>query len=682
MTLSFTHSPAYLILIVLLAGGLTFLMYRQSSDLLPRAIRYLLSAFRFVILSLIGLLLLEPLINSLSKLSFPPIVAVVQDNSESLVVQQDSAFVRNEYPQLLKSFQASFEGEEYVLDGFAFDRELKRDLQADSLRFDQTGTNISSALKGVRDLYQNQNLGAIVLLTDGIATAGINPLYTVENLKTPVFTVLVGDTTTQKDIQIKEVLFNEIAYLENDMPIRVKLASTGFEQANIKVSILQGKKVLDAKSLRLGKDKNNGEVNFLIRPEEVGVQRYVISVSRLDGEITYRNNVRSIFVNVLETRVKIALFAGSPHPDLGALEQAFARDKSYEVNKFVLKQPGTFYRNPENENLEDFDLFILHNFPQSSRDQVMVEKITEVVKKEKKPVIFFVGTFTDLPTMAPLYDYMAITPKGISPKTQEVIANFSPEYERHSTFTFDEGWLQWANNAPPIYRNQSNWEAKSSAEVYATAKIKNIALDYPVLALQNQLGRKNMTFLGENFWRMRAHSFVEGNDFERFDAWLFNNIKWLIVSDDKRKFRVDPAKRIFSGGEPVSFKGQVYDDSYNPIQGVDIKLTLTSPDGKDNDYYLNETGQAQYFLELFNLEEGTYSYRAEGKKNEIKVGTDRGQFSIGRSNIEHFQLQANRDLMEQIALRTGGSFTYARDLPELADAIKALPGLKPVIDYK
>ncbi|MCB0855088.1 MAG: hypothetical protein KDD63_22860, partial [Bacteroidetes bacterium] len=250
---------------------------------------------------------------------------------------------------------------------------------------------------------------------------------------------------------------------------------------------------------------------------------------------------------------------------------------------------------------------------------------------------FFVGIFTDLRSMRSLFEYMAITPKNYTQKSEEVIVNFNKDYRNHSTYTFGENWIQWMNSSPPIYRNQSNWLEKSTAEVFATAKIKNIELDYPVYALQNYLGRKNMVFLGENFWRIRAHSYIETSDFEMFDGWLFNNIKWLMVSDDKRKFKVTPSKKIFSGSEPILFKGQAYDDSYNPVPGVEINLKITAPDGKQNDYYMNETGEAQYFMELFNLGEGTYSYEALGRKDEVRIGTDKGQFSIGKSNVEHFQ---------------------------------------------
>ncbi|MEO1450734.1 MAG: hypothetical protein AAFV07_14490, partial [Bacteroidota bacterium] len=592
------------------------------------------------------------------------------------------SFCTTRLSELLKSLGESFDPKAYALDLYAFENTLESDMQPDSLSFAGEGTNVGRALTDLRKRYQNQNLGAIVLVSDGIVTSGRNPLYGLEAIQQPVYTVLLGDTTPQRDVRIREVLFNEIAYLKNEMPIRVQVSSDGFDQANVQISLRGQGKTIASKPLRLTQGQPSGEVNFLVEPTETGLQQYEVRVTRLDQEVTYRNNVRRFYVNVLETRVKIALFAGAPHPDLGALKQTFARNEGYEVNEFILRSQGAFYDDPSRYNLEDFDLIILHNYPQSSRDQGMVDKLAQHIEKTKAPAMYFVGTTTDLTVMTPLYPFMSITPKGVNPRSEEVIIDFQPKYRQHSTYTFEDSWISWANASPPIYRNQSNWQGKETAEVFATARIKNIPLDYPVFALQNYLSRKNMVFLGENIWRMRAHSFIEQEDFELFDGWIINNIKWLMVADDKRKFRVTPAKKVFTGREKAVLSAQAYDDSYNPLAGVDIKLRLRGPSGDETDYFFTERGTGQYMLELSNLESGTYSYTAEGRRNDTRVGEDRGQFSVGRSSVEHFSLQADRELLQQIALRTGGEFLYARDLPQLADKLQSLDTLKPEIRYR
>jgi len=277
-------------------------------------------------------------------------------------------------------------------------------MNPDSLDFDRTGTNLSQALEEVEDLYQNQNLGAIIMLSDGISTEGKNPLFTVGGMKQPLYTVLVGDTTPQRDLLIKNALYNEIAYMNNEIPIRVKVRSNGFNQANVSVTLNGHGKKLGQETVRLTSSRPEEEVVFTFKPEEVGLQQYTIRISRKDCEITYLNNTRKVYINVLETQTKIALFAGSPHPDLVALKQAFERENSYDLQEFILRSPGDFYTNPADYPLEDFDLFILHNFPQSSRDDAIVKKILEQVKEAKKPVMYLVGAFTDLRAISPMYE--------------------------------------------------------------------------------------------------------------------------------------------------------------------------------------------------------------------------------------------------------------------------------------
>lgn len=675
-------STVVCVLISLGAAALSFFMYRKSSQLIPNGIAIPLGVFRYLVMLMVSLLLLEPKLETKEKVSAPPVVAVLHDNTESMVIHRDSQYVQATYPGQIKKFVSDLNTEQVSANFFGFGQQLEADIAPDSLRYLESGTNISGALQEAGKLYSNQNLGAIVLVSDGISTSGVNPLYTLDQFQIPVYTVLVGDTTPQKDVRVSEVLYNQIAYLDNETPVKVKIATEGYEAASLIVKIQGQGKVLGSQIVPITKDAPDTEVDFMVSPPRTGILQYTVSVSPLADEITTRNNYKSIFINVLETKVKIALFGGFPHPDIGALRNAFERDDRYEVTEFIHKSPADFYNDPERADWNDFDLFILHNFPFNQSDGKVLEQIKAQVKDNKTPLMSLVGKYTRIDLLQSyLGDYLGIVPGSQIATVEEAQLNFKEEYTEHSTFTFDDSWIRMMNNAPPIFRNQSEWKASGDTRVFATARIKGIALDYPVYGLQNHLGRKNMVFIGENLWRTRAHAFVEGGDLANFDQWIYNNIQWLIVKEDKRRFKVQPSKRLFAGQEPVLFRGEAYDESYNPLPGVDIKLKVQGPDGKENEYFLNETGNARYFLELSNLEEGTYQYTAEGTRNEAKIGSDRGEFSVGKSNIEHFRLTADRGLLEQIALRTGGKMVHARDLEQLAPEILGLNSLKPVVTF-
>jgi hypothetical protein len=673
-------STALVILFSMAAAAVSFFIYYQRDGLLPLSAAIPLGVFRYIVLLVAALMLLEPKLETHHRQLSPPVIAVLHDDSESILINRDSTYLRTEYPAKLKAFMDKLNGEEKVKTHFfAFSNDLGADGSPDSLRYRGMGTNISNALSGASKLFSNQNLGAVVLLTDGISTTGMNPIYTLDQFQQPVYTVLLGDTTPQKDIRIAEVLYNQIAYLDNETPIKVKVMSAGYDAATVKVNLVGGGKVLATQTVNLSKDNSIVDADFLVKPSQTGILQYTITVDPLPDELTTRNNVKAIFINVLETKVKIAIFGGYPHPDIGALRNALIRDQRYEVKEFIHKTAATFYVEPASVNLADFDLFILHNFPFSPSDGAILNQIKNEIDGRKAPVMVFVGQSTNLQVLKNgLGDKLGITPGTFQSNVEEAIILFKEEYKNHSTYTFDEGWIRMMNNSPPLYRNQSEWKAGGDTKVLATARIKGVALDYPIYGLQNHLERKNMVFVGENIWRMRAHAHVETASFDAFDTWIYNNIQWLIVREDKRRFKVAPSKQLFTGNEPVLFRGEVYDESYKPLSGVDIKLKLKYPDGKQDETYLKETGNARYFLELNNLEEGTYSYEAEGTKNNVRVGTDRGEFSIGRSNIEHLNLTADKGLLQQIALRTRGSFHTSRELDKLADEILALSSLKPV----
>lgn len=667
------------VVISMAAAAISFFIYHQKDSLLPSYASIALGTFRYLVLMLTALILLEPKLETKTKQLTPPVIAVLHDNSESIVINRDSSFIKGEYPAKLKSFIGKLNSDKVSTHFFAFGQDLGTETNPDSLRYDREGTNISLAMSTVAKRYSTENLAAVVLLTDGIPTAGLNPIYTLTDFQQPVFTVLLGDTTAQKDVRIMEVLYNQIAYLENETPIKVKLMATGYDAAELRVSISGGGKVLGTQNVSVSKERPSTEVDFTVKPSQTGIMQYSITVDPLPGELTTRNNSKAIFINVLETKVKVALFAGYPHPDVGALRACLERDDRYELQEFIHESPTKFYTDPSAFDFKDFDLFVLHNFPFSPADNEVLNKIKIEVDSRKAPLMVFIGQSTNLQTMKnSLGDRLGILPGTMIGTVEEAQINFKEEYKNHSTFTFDDSWIRLMNSAPPIYRNQSEWKAGGDTKVLATARIKNVALDYPIYGLQNHLERKNMVFIGENIWRVRAHSLVEAGSFEAFDNWIYNNIQWLIVREDKRRFKVQPSKQLFTGNEPVLFKGEVYDESYNPMPDVEIKLNLKYPDGKMDELFLNKSGNARYFLELNNLQEGTYSYEAEGEKNGVKVGTDRGQFSIGRSNIEHFNLTADKGLLEQIALRTRGSFNTSRDLDRLADEILKLNNLKPI----
>lgn len=681
-------APAWFILFCLVfAGGLTWLMYsKPKTAIKPPALRYGLIGLRFVTLFLAAFLLLKPLVSLITEERQPPIVAIALDDSQSMTAGADSGFVRNQLPENIRNLAEALAEEDVVVDFFRFGTEVN-DLDAiDSLGFSATGSHPAAVLRSLKDRFANQNLAATVLVSDGIATMGNNPIDLAEGFPAPVFTLLTGDTTERRDVLVETVLYNEISYVNTETPVEATIRGKGLEEAQkLRVDLLQGDAVLKSTTVNLVAGSNYiATAKFYLKLTQPGLQQFTVRVEGIEGESNAKNNSRLFYINVLESKVNIALLGGAPHPDIGALSRTFGASERYKLQKYIRKNENSFYENPSNINWQEIDLVILHNFPASVNDRPVVERLLKAIDDQDLPVVHLVGANTRLNISPDIMEYMVAVPEPYIDNATEAFLYFTPQYRDHASFRFENpaAFNGFIESAPPLLRNASEWRVKGEAVAYGKAKLKGIAMDYPMFVLGERQGAKNMVLTGEGIWRYRMHAYAEAEDFKYFDEWWGNLVQWLTARKDKRRFKVYPIKRLFEGDERVVFKGQVYDEAYNPLEGAEIKLEVTDPDGQQLEFFLRESSPGNYIVDLNVLEEGTYEYVAVGEKGTENLGTDRGQFSVGSSTIEFVELQANAPVMRQLAIRTGGGFFYAQNADGMEEDLLQLPTLRNLIQYR
>ena len=195
--------PAWFILLCIALGALYagVLYYRNSfikdPDSRQRNIMRGLAAFRFIAVTVIAILLLSPFIKTKSTETQKPVIVFLQDNTESV----KNSFARDDSAKYVTGVKDLLEtlGKKYDVKTYSFDDKLKDSL---SLSFKGKATNISDNLGDIFNLYGNQNVGGIILASDGIYNEGSSPLYTAGNSRFPIYTVALGDTTPQRDLRI------------------------------------------------------------------------------------------------------------------------------------------------------------------------------------------------------------------------------------------------------------------------------------------------------------------------------------------------------------------------------------------------------------------------------------------------------------------------------------------------
>lgn len=683
MSLSFGWSPWLLALCALAAAGLTYWTYRRTVPDVSTGRRAVLMGLRFSALFVVLFLLFEPIWRTLSEDERPPILAVLVDDSQSLSLttgtEGDSLDLSEAVRETVRTLPRDAVGGETRF--FAFDALVERlpdDVPADSLRFDGSRTDMAQALDVVRDELRDQNLGGVLLISDGQYNTGRNPLYRADRYPVPIYTVAVGDTTRRRDLQIRRVTTNDIAYVDTELPVQVGLRAQDFGGEQVVVALSRGGETVASTSLRLPEGTAEVPVDLTYTPQDVGFQQLVVSVTRLPGEVTYRNNSETFTVRALESKRRLLVLGAAPSPDFANVRQLLQQDSKLEVTTFVQKQRGTFYEGALPAEMEAFDVIVLVGYPGRLADADAMERLADAAEAGT-PLLFLLTRQTDLGHLRQHFvDVLPVAPARSRTTFAEASMVVTPRGEQHPILDASEDRRR-LNQLPPLFINESRWEASPDARVLATVDVRGVALDDPMLVVRQRTDTRSAALLGAGTWRWKNLP----EDLEALSGFwprLFSNlVQWLTTPDDDRRVRVEPVRDVFAGSETVEMTGQVYDESLNPVDDASVSVDVTAPDSATYPYTMDPVGNGRYVLEAGTLPEGTYQYTAVAERRGVPLGSDRGTFAVGALTLEFKETQANAALLRQIAQRSGGRFLSTADLSTLPDALSASERFQPTV---
>lgn len=647
-----------------IAAGVVYSMtlyYRDRTfkEQSPR-LNMILGLLRFLTVTLLSLLLLSPLLKSIITDIKKPVIVLAQDQSESIASGfkgVDSAQYRQAFRSLAESL-----GTEYEVHQYAFGEKVR---EGADFSYKDKVSNISALLKNTYDLYSNQNLGAVVLATDGIYNEGNNPLYTSSKLNVPVFTVALGDTTPKRDVFIKRAFHNNIAYLGDKFTVEVDVAARNCPgtTTTMTISKIDGDAVRPLQSFPIAINSNNffKTQSALLDAAQSGVQRYRISLTTIQGEVSTVNNVKDIFIEVLDARTKVLLLANSPHPDIAAFNEAISANKNYQVT--------VAYINDLKVNVANFDIAILHQLPSFTQG---AESVLKTLNDNRIPRLFVVGSQTDTRKLNTAQSTMIVLGDGRnSSDVQPIIApNFS-------LFTMDERLPKELPNFVPLTTPFGDFKEGGGTHTLLYQRIGKVDTKYPLLTFGEQNGIKSAVLAGEGIWKWRLFDFLQRQNHELSNELISKTIQYLSVKEDKRKFRVSTSKNVYKENEPATFDAELYNDSYQLINDPEANLSIKSAEGKEYNFTFNKYGKA-YHLEAGILPVGNYTYKGSVNHNGQQLSAT-GQFSVQPIQLELYENTADHAMLRQLSEKFGGSMVYPKDIARIAELIKSQAKIKPVM---
>lgn len=630
-------------LLCVLIGLIPALLLYRSDRRRDMPVRWLPSLLRFFTCMLTAALLLAPAFPSVRTEEEKPLLIWLQDNSSSMrrSLGADTAAYRQRSKQLLDKWQ-----DRYTVVPLSFGAALGHD---STWSFNQRSTDIAAALQAATAQYQDQNIGAVILASDGIYNEGLDPLYAPLGSAVPVYTVGLGDSTQPVDIAVTRVYANKTAALHSEFEVIADVRADKLAGVGTSLGISLNGRALAQAPVRVDNNRFTTTVRFMVKAEAKGFQRYSVALPQLNGEQNTGNNRMDFFVEVLDESVRVLIVAAAPHPDVAAIRDALESVPQYKVdvvNSPVVPATG------------QYNLVIAH---QSLLPQHAASKI---------PVWYILGRQSNLQAFSQQQDLVKIAGGG---NPNDVLPELNTGF---NYFNLPAGIKEVLVRLPPLQAPYGSYTAAGDAQVLLRQRIGAVTTGYPLWLLRNNPAPMAV-LCGEGLWRWRMYEYKNSGKHEVVDEMIRQTVNLLNTRKDARPFRVFMDKYILADNESVNIYAELKNDNGELVNTPDASLTLSDSSGKDLRYALEKNGNS-YRLNIGLLAPGNYRFTGKTSYNG-QAYTSEGSFVVTSVPLEQLRSHADFGLMARLAQQSGGAFFTYATMQHLSDSLERNKSVRPVI---
>ncbi len=601
---------------------------------------------RSLSLFLIGLLLFGLIFEAIEKRIEKPIIISLIDDSASMKNYRDSNLIEQQISNYRNALSEQLD-KSYEIVEMTVGSDVK---YSGDIRFNDSYSILSEGFEKINTDFYSRNIGGIVFISDGNFNKGINPVYAAEKINlTPVFSLAIGDTIQKRDQYIKNVFANNIAFYKNKFPVEVDIEAVKMGKGTTTVSLSNNGKIIASQQLTFKNGKRDFEhISFLIDADKIGFNAYTVTLKKESNEQNYVNNTRVFYVEVIDSRSKVLIISGAPHPDISALKQVLETDQNTEIETHLFSE--------WDKQIHKADLIIWHepgvDFDLAFHNQLM---------NKNNPILYFIGPNTDASVIKRLSIGLNIEKSN---QTDEIQGTFNNDFQ---PFECSDVVKKSFNYFPPLKTKFGNMQVVGSTETILYQRLGNIIKKEPLMYFNKRGKTRYGVIFGEGIWKWKVNDFVRNNNTDAFAEFFQKTAQYLVVKQNSYPLQINLPKR-FTKDEEVIVNAAFYNEAMQAITKPQIKIKLTDEKGKQSIFQFAVSGDF-YKLSLGRLKPGKYLWGASTTFNG-KVYQKSGVFVVEDLAVESLDTYSNHQVMYQLASKTKGQFHYLKDFQKTINLIK------------
>jgi uncharacterized membrane protein len=570
-------------------------------------------------------------------------------------------------------------------------------------------TRIGEALADVRARYAGRDLGAVVVISDGIDTGriGEGPLdgatrASVEALGVPIHTVGLGEKVL-RDLSVAAVLADEFAFVRTPVSIEAVIRQRGLPDRQVEVTLERDGRPVATRSVILRGDRSEEKIAFDWLPDHPGNFVFRISTPVLAGEALAGNNQQSFTLKVIRDRVRVLHLSGRPSWDERFLRAMLRRDPNVDLVSFFILRTETdeqpWNRNDLSlipfptfeifeEQLRSFDLVIFQNFNYAPygvepflpnvRDYVEGGGALAMVGGDLSFASGGYGT-TLLRDVLPV-EIPAVAPPlaGESDPTLTTDA-FRPRLTAEGkTHPITSLMLDAKDNADRWAKLPAleGLNRVPRARVGATTLLAHPTQKgadgkpAPVLVAGDAGKGRALALLTDTAWHWGFVSAGEGDDGRAFQRFWDNAIRWLVRDPALTLLRIELDRLEYRRHQPVAARVRAVHADYSPARDVEVPLEVRAAvassgadaKGEKTDKPIRALravtdAEGEAHVDVGALPPG--AYRLTGRATiDGRAVTEEQTFVVRAGGPELDDVAARDRVLRELAQVSGGSYAF------------------------
>ena len=639
-------------------------VYSRTYPYVAGRIFWLLVSLRSIVFFFLLCLLIEPILEVRKKLVRKPSVLMLIDTSPSMAVSDGNESRLDEIRNFFNSDLWVSKTKEFEFHSWAFS-DTVYPVSIDTLHKLKVGgqsTKLGEALEHtVSNSAETGDIKGVLVVSDGIHNAGLNPLELAKDFLIPVFSLFPSSMSIHADLKIIEAEAQAINYSNQEAKIKVTVSGNGFAGQRSDLVVSEKGKEISRSPLEFTGQLQ--EVEISIPPSASGTHLYRIKIVPLEGEVTHLNNEIMTSLEVKKEKARVLLIGSRPNSDVAFLYRTLAGDSTLTVTSAIQKSAGELYTGKlDSVHFQSIDVFVLVGYDPQMWSSRMLSALEKEINNGKG-LLWVAGSdgFHQASIALPSQFF----PFEISNKSflkEDVFLRISEDSFDHPIFvqgaiSQGENWDEMAplNGLFPITLSKKN------AQVLIES-----TTGYPVF-ISGVYKRGKMIFaLSQSFWSIDMKS--RGLKASPGIVSLFwkSAVKWLGTHTNNNRLEVTAERPVYRAGMSVMFSGQFTE--------VDHELELKCIVGVklDNGELVNLNLQMDGFYRGRWLKppSGEYYYRPFATCGDNVIQGQKGRVVVDTYSVEWAELETNISLLENLTTPNGGStfrLSAASEMFELWD---------------